>query len=59
MLTESQVQNSFRKLMNGERNAEVFEKIELLLEELRPQSPLRHRLAQELEEVRKLAGVEG
>ncbi len=47
----------FRKLMNeSERNDETFEKAEELLEEeLRPESPLRHRLSVELEELRSLA----
>ncbi len=33
----------------------MFTKAELLLDELRPESPLRHRLGTELEEVRKKA----
>ncbi len=47
----------FRELMNtSERTEEVFEKAEELLEvELRPESPLRHRLNVELEELRSLA----
>ncbi|KAA1259446.1 hypothetical protein LF1_19780 [Rubripirellula obstinata] len=46
----------FRELMNtSERTEEVFEKAEELLEvELRPESPLRHRLNVELEELRSL-----
>lgn len=57
MLTESTVETMFRKLMNeSERNDETFEKAEELLEEeLRPESPLRHRLSVELEELRSLA----
>jgi hypothetical protein len=47
----------FRKLMNTpNRNEEIFDKAEELLEEeLRPESPLRHRLSVELEELRTLA----
>jgi hypothetical protein len=33
---------------------ENFDKAEALLEELRPESPLRHRLSNELEELRKM-----
>jgi hypothetical protein len=33
---------------------ETFDKAETLLDELRPESPLRHRLSIELEEIRKL-----
>ena len=57
MLTESTVERMFRELMNTpERTEEVFDKAEdLLEEELRPESPLRHRLNVELEELRSLA----
>lgn len=57
MLTESTVETMFRKLMNTpNRNEEIFDKAEELLEEeLRPESPLRHRLSVELEELRTLA----
>ena len=57
MLTESTVERIFRELMNEQdRNEETFEKAEELLEEeLRPESPLRHRLTIELEELRSLA----
>ncbi len=57
MLTESTVERMFRELMNEpNRSEEVFEKAEELLEEeLRPESPLRHRLTVELEELRSLA----
>jgi len=55
LLTESEVQRSFRQLFNS-RNVPVenFDKAEALLEELRAESPLRHRLSNELEELRKL-----
>jgi len=55
VLTEAEVQRSFRKIFNGTGNGpEDFEKGEALLDELRPESPLRHRLSVELEELRKL-----
>jgi hypothetical protein len=37
---------------------EVFAKAEVLLDELRPESPLRHRLGTELDELRKRASQE-
>ena len=54
LLTESTVESMFRTLMNDpERDEETFDKAEELLEEeLRPESPLRHRLTVELEELR-------
>jgi hypothetical protein len=52
LLTESEVQRSFTKIMKGEMNNEILDKAEALLDELRPESPLRHRLWTELEEVR-------
>lgn len=57
LLTESTVERMFRELMNNqERSEETFEKAEELLEdELRPESPLRHRLTVELDELRSLA----
>ena len=55
MLTEHEVSRSWHKLFKGvEVNAEVLDKAELLLDELRPESPLRHRLASELEQIREL-----
>ena len=55
MLTEAEVQRSFRKIFNGaETGSEEFEKGEALLDELRPESPLRHRLSVELDELRKI-----
>lgn len=56
MLTEREVSSSWRNLFK-DRNLsdETFAKAEALLEELRPESPLRHRLGGELEELRKLA----
>ena len=58
LLTEAEVQRSFGKLFNKEQvDSDTFDKAELLLDELRPESPLRHRLAMELEELRELKGV--
>ena len=55
MLTESEVQRSFRQLMNGgEMGPERFEQAELLLDQLRAESPLRHRLSVELDELRRM-----
>ena len=56
MLTESEVERSFRKLFrNQPADADLFDKAERLLDELRPESPLRHRLSCELDELRDLA----
>lgn len=55
LLTESEVQRSFRNLFKTQEIGEdTFEKAEALLDELRAESPLRHRLWVELEEIRKL-----
>lgn len=57
MLTESTVEKMFREMMSDpERTEATFDKAEELLEEeLRPESPLRHRLTVELDELRALA----
>jgi hypothetical protein len=58
LLTEQEVVRSWRKLFKGgEWDESVFDRAELLLEELRPESPLRHRLGCELDELRKLRSV--
>lgn len=55
MLTESEVQRSFTKLLSRtDLGLEALDKAEELLEELRPESPLRHRLTMELDEIRRL-----
>lgn len=55
VLTEAEVLRSYRKLLvNVDLTPEVFEKVEVLLDELRPESPLRHRLVGELDELREL-----
>jgi hypothetical protein len=57
VLTESEVSRSWSKLFKSGVFTEVnFERAEALLEELRPTSPLRHRLMSELEELRQLHG---
>ena len=56
VLTESQVERSFRQLISAHGLVtETFDKAEELLEELRPESPLRHRLGSELEELRDIS----
>ncbi len=53
LLTESEVRRSFRRLFTGQDvSEETFEKAELLIDELRPENPLRHRLTLELDELR-------
>lgn len=55
MLTEAEVQRSFSRIFTREQlEPDAFEKAETLLDELRPESPLRHRLSVELEEIRKV-----
>ena len=57
MLTEQEIERSWRRLFKDVQvTDEKVTKAETLLEELRPESPLRHRLQSELEELRsKLA----
>lgn len=55
MLTEKEVARSWARLFKGEKTSETFAKAEVLLEELRPESPLRHRLSVELDELRESA----
>jgi len=55
LLTEHQINQSWRRLFSGGHfDEKTFEKAESLLDGLRPESPLRHRLGAELEELRKL-----
>lgn len=56
LLTEQEVSRSWIRLFAGgvEVTVETFSKAETLLEELRPESPLYHRLQNELEEIREL-----
>ena len=58
MLTEQEVSRSWLKLFKGDVNAETLAKAEALLDELRPESPLRHRLGSELDELRETVGQE-
>ena len=54
LLTESEVERSFRRLFKNQAVLEeTFEKAELLIDELRPENPLRHRLTVELDELRE------
>ena len=55
MLTEKEVARSWARLIKAGVTTEVLGKAEALLEELRPESPLRHRLSQELDELRELS----
>lgn len=58
MLTEQEVSRSWRKLfVKSEITADTFLKAETLLDELRCESPLRHRLSSELEELRQIHKV--
>jgi len=54
LLTEAEVQRSFNRLLKGGLTPEVLDKAEALLDELRAESPLRHRLMTELAELRKM-----
>ena len=59
MLTEQEVAKSWRKLFHlANLNEDTFVKAEALIEELRPESPLRHRLGSELKELRKMRKVD-
>jgi hypothetical protein len=55
VLTEQEVARSWASLWKSELTSETIERAEALLEELRPESPLRHRLGRELDELRELA----
>ena len=56
MLTEQEIARAWRALFRGAaRGEEAFAKAEQLLDELRPESPLRHRLGTELDELRRRA----
>jgi hypothetical protein len=60
LLTEQEIARTWRSLFRGATGCsdEMFAKAEQLLDELRPESPLRHRLGVELEEMRQRAGQE-
>lgn len=56
MLTEKEVSASWRKLFaTREMNDEIVGKAQALIDNLRPESPLRHRLDTELGELIKAA----
>ena len=56
LLTEAEVQRSYRSILKRmESEPEAIDRAEELLDELRPESPLRLRLLQEIEELRKRA----
>jgi hypothetical protein len=58
LLTEQEVSRSWGKLFRSpEVDADAFVKAEALLEELRPESPLRHRLQKELLELQRIKKV--
>ncbi|MBN2217818.1 MAG: hypothetical protein JW719_10640 [Pirellulales bacterium] len=55
MLTDGEISRSWMKLFRASRyDKETFDKAELLLEELRPENPLRRRLSLELQELKKI-----
>jgi predicted DNA-binding WGR domain protein len=55
LLTEKEVARSWGQIFKkGQVAADSFDRAEELLEELRSESPLRHRLSLELEELRKI-----
>jgi hypothetical protein len=53
VLTEQEVSRSWARLFKGAISGEDIVKGEALLDELRPESPLRHRLSNELDELRE------
>ena len=56
MLTESEVQKNFRRLFSSaDVTPEALEKAENLIDQLRLESPLRHRLSEELDEIKRLS----
>ena len=55
VLTEQEVTRSWSRLFKGEWSSDAIAKAEVLLEELRPESPLRHRLSLELDELREMS----
>ncbi len=55
MLTEQEISISWGQVLKGKQiEPDAFDQAEQLLEELRPESPLRHRLTHELEELRSI-----
>ncbi len=57
MVTEAEVQRHFRQLFrSGEAQSSTLEQAEQLLQSLHAESPLRHRLEEELAEIRTITG---
>ena len=55
VLTENEVSRSWNRLFGNTQFADdAFDQAEQLLEQLRPESPLRHRLTNELDELRSI-----
>jgi len=55
LLTEQEVSRSWSQMFKGGRfETTTFDRAEEMLDELRPESPLRHRLTLELEELRNM-----
>jgi hypothetical protein len=55
LVSTQQISLRWRELFSaGPITDETFQKAERLLETLRPEDPLRHRLFQELQEIRKI-----
>ena len=55
LLTEAEVERSYRQILKkSDCDTEALDRAEALLDELRPESPLRHRLLKEIGELRKL-----
>jgi len=56
LLTEAEVQRTYRQwVKKADSDPEAYDKAEAVLDDLRPESPLRHRLLTELSELRRLA----
>jgi hypothetical protein len=55
LLTEQEVSRSWSQLFKGDISDGAFSRAEDLIEELRPESPLRLRLTRELVELRELS----
>ena len=54
LLTENEVSRTWSRLFKDGLTEDAFGNAENLLSELRPESPLRHRLEVELKELRKM-----
>jgi hypothetical protein len=52
LLTENEVSRSWSRIFSNGVDTETLDRAERLLEELRPESPLLHRLTMELDELR-------